>query len=1448
VAVDEVSGDVYVSTTNFTIDKFDAAGNPAAFSAPALAGASSLDFLPGEAFTQNLHVYIDNSNAPTQGRIYAVVAGFFAENIYAFESDGSPVGGNYPLHVPFLSGLSVDPRNGHLWTGVRDGYTSEYTADGVPTGFQVPIPSREQLGGGGGSTGVDTNGSIYLGHGVGVGTGIDKYDQTGTFQYNLLTSPLNDYPEFNVDPTNNDVYQLTTSAVSQFSDTGNEIWHFGSPLSDSVGIAVNGASGKVYIARAGSAKRVDVYTPGGTVTVPDPTTGAASNFEAPEVTVHGTVNPDGVITTDCRFEWSTDTSFAESDSCTEGVTMSGSAAQAVSATLTGLKKGETYNYRLVATNANGPVVALVRQFIVSAKPALAGQWATNVHSDGAQLHSELTAEGAPTQFFFEYGLEDCAISTCSQTQPKDMGSALSVSSVADVLNGLEPGTTYHYRVVAINQSGTVHGVDHTFTTFPFTEILVDHCANAHVRQQVSAALLPDCRAYELVSAPDTGGYNVESDLVAGQEPFGAYPDAAGRVLYGVHTGAIPGPWNPTNHGVDPYIATRGAKGWNTVYAGIPADNPFASGPFSSSLDEANATLTTLAFGGKDICSPCFEDGSTGIPLRERDGSLVQGMVGSEDPTAPTVSDGLVRKRFSADGSHLIFGSTMQFEPEGNAETGDVSIYDRNLETDVTQVVSTDPSGNNLTCLQGVGQCHSPADKAGIAELDISDDGSRIVVGQLVSTDARGNHYFHLYMHVGTSPNTIDLTPGTTSGVQYDGMTSDGTTVYFTTKDQLATGSDQDSDTSTDIFRADVGTSSASLTRVTTGAGGTGNTDACDPAGDPDSWNSPAGEGKCNAVAMAGGAGVASEAGGIYFLSPERLDTSDSESEPIQDQANLYLAVPGSAPRFVSTIDTSEGKPGPPPPGHPVANPALITGLSTAEGITVDQSNGDLYVIERTGGNRLSRYTSSGAPDNFSVPGGSNSIEIAPGGAGRSEVAVDNAPGSPLEGTIYVKNEFFEVAAYASSGQWIGNIDEFEFPACGVAVDQSTGVVYASAAFEETVWRFEPISGTTPISAGANYVKTGIQTTGMSSPCNLAADTEGHVYVAAATEGPLLAYDASDFTAGVPATEGTLLTPLSRAVSVDPQTNEVFVNEGGQIAVFDSSGNFIQRFGSGSMGSTSRGVAVNTNTHHVYATTGSTVVDFGYEPLPFVPIDNPAVRHGVDQAEANRYSDFQVTPDGHYAAFASLLPLTGYDSDDRYEVFRYDAAEGQLACASCNPTNARAEGPSTLSDLGLGLADDGHVFFNSSDSIAPRDLDQRQDAYEWDGSSPQLISTGGSPFDSSLLGISRDGTDAYFFTYDTLVPEDRNGTLAKIYDARAGGGFEFAPPEVPCKASDECHGAGSPAPGPLPIKTITGDKGNQGSEDRKRCRKGFVRRGKRCVRHGKHHKRHHSKHRHAQRSR
>src|SRR5262249_46461230 len=157
----------------------------APFSDPSLGGASSLTVEPEEeAFARNLHIYVDNSSTATQGRIY-VVFGSFTNFVWAFEKSGAPVGGKFPMNISGLLGRSVDPTTGNFWIGIRDGFTSEWTPAGVATGREVPIPSRTQLGGGGGSTAVDSEGYVYLGHGNGAGTGIDKYDENGNFQYSL---------------------------------------------------------------------------------------------------------------------------------------------------------------------------------------------------------------------------------------------------------------------------------------------------------------------------------------------------------------------------------------------------------------------------------------------------------------------------------------------------------------------------------------------------------------------------------------------------------------------------------------------------------------------------------------------------------------------------------------------------------------------------------------------------------------------------------------------------------------------------------------------------------------------------------------------------------------------------------------------------------------------------------------------------------------------------------------------------------------------------------------------------------------------------------------------------------------------------------------------------------------------------------------------------------------
>jgi len=239
---------------------------------------------------------------------------------------------------------------------------------------------------------------------------------------------------------------------------------------------------------------------------------------------------------------------------------------------------------------------------------------------------------------------------------------------------------------------------------------------------------------------------------------------------------------------------------------------------------------------------------------------------------------------------------------------------------------------------------------------------------------------------------------------------------------------------------------------------------------------------------------------------------------------------------------------------------------------------------------------------------------------------------------------------------------------------------------------------------------------------------------------------------------------------------------------------------------------------------------------------PGIVDATTQPETHSYRDFQVTPDGHYAAFTTALPLAPYSNNGHLEIYRYDSDGNSYECASCAPTLAPAKNDTTLSSYGLNLADNGKVFFTSAESLVLSDTNEKLDAYQWNGGlEVGIISTGRSSFDSKLLSASADGTDAFFFTRDVLVDSDENGGAVKIYDARANGGYLQSSAKLPCAASDECHGPGTPQPPAPEINSITGagQLPAEGKLPKAKCKKGFVKKHKKCV---KKHLRHHRKHR------
>src|SRR5947208_3203211 len=94
-------------------------------------------------------------------------------------------------------------------------------------------------------------------------------------------------------------------------------------------------------------------------------------------------------------------------------------------------------------------------------PGVTTLGATNITSSSVRISGQMNPNGAATTGYFELG---ATTNYGSSTSTLAAGSGSSPVTASANFNGLFPGTTYHYRVVAYNSFGTNFGLDATFTT------------------------------------------------------------------------------------------------------------------------------------------------------------------------------------------------------------------------------------------------------------------------------------------------------------------------------------------------------------------------------------------------------------------------------------------------------------------------------------------------------------------------------------------------------------------------------------------------------------------------------------------------------------------------------------------------------------------------------------------------------------------------------------------------------------------------------------------------------------------------------------------------------------------------------------------------------------------------------------------------------------------------
>jgi len=195
-------------------------------------------------------------------------------------------------------------------------------------------------------------------------------------------------------------------------------------------------------------------------------TGTATSVTSASARLSGSVNPNGSAT-NYLFQYGTTTAYGSSTSSLSAG--SGTGFVTVYSDIAGLSAGTLYHFRIVASKATriayGEDMTLITQGPPEAKtsPATAIKFssASGVTSSSAHLNATVNPYGINTSYYFEYGLTPYFGLITPSAQAGDGYAEVQVSTL---VTGLNPKSTYYFRISATNAEGSSYGETMTFST------------------------------------------------------------------------------------------------------------------------------------------------------------------------------------------------------------------------------------------------------------------------------------------------------------------------------------------------------------------------------------------------------------------------------------------------------------------------------------------------------------------------------------------------------------------------------------------------------------------------------------------------------------------------------------------------------------------------------------------------------------------------------------------------------------------------------------------------------------------------------------------------------------------------------------------------------------------------------------------------------------------------
>ena len=202
------------------------------------------------------------------------------------------------------------------------------------------------------------------------------------------------------------------------------------------------------------------------INAPAVTTKSASNVTESSATLNGIVNPKDFSTT-VTFEYGTTTTYGNEITAAQSP-VDGNSNVPVSADISSLQPSTTYHYRIKGISnggiSGGADVTFTTSLIIiiAMAPTVTTSSANNITENSAKLNGVVNPNNDSTIVVFEYGTTTTYGNQITASQSPINGSAN--MDVSASLTGLQPNTTYHYRVKGTNSVGVSTGDDITFTT------------------------------------------------------------------------------------------------------------------------------------------------------------------------------------------------------------------------------------------------------------------------------------------------------------------------------------------------------------------------------------------------------------------------------------------------------------------------------------------------------------------------------------------------------------------------------------------------------------------------------------------------------------------------------------------------------------------------------------------------------------------------------------------------------------------------------------------------------------------------------------------------------------------------------------------------------------------------------------------------------------------------